>query len=335
MSENTENLAREAESRRSNVESTIEDLRSRMSVGQIVDELSGYMKQGQAGAMAENLGRQVRDNPLALGLVGAGIAWLMMGDGIREGTRRVTDRYRDDGHDDDGDDVALRMSGGASAAGRPTPTGTFGDGSADARLPAGSAATQGDGSSTGMTDRLKGAASAASSGLSSMSGRAGSAASSAAQGARRLGHDAADAMTSVERAAMRHAQSVGRGARRLGASARRTVVDTLQEEPLVIGAIALAIGAAIGASLPSTRIEDEYLGEAGDSLREQAKGYGKDALESGKRVAERAYQAASETAEEKGLKPRSDGESLSEKIAGVASAAKETAKSEAQKEGLV
>lgn len=322
MSQDTETLAREAETRRSSVESTIEELRSRMSVGQIVDEFAGYMKEGQAGAMAENLGRQVRDNPLALGLVGAGIAWLLMGDGIRDTSRRVVDRYGYD-DEDDGDDVALRMGEGRlPSSARPLQTGV-------------SSGTRADPTSSEGKDRLAGAASAVSSGLSSASARAGSAASSVGQGIRRARHDTVDAMTQAERAAMRQARSMGRGAQRLGGTARRTFVDTLQEEPLVIGAIALAIGAAIGASLPSTRIEDEYLGDARDGLRDQAMDYGKDALESSKRVAERAYQAASEAAEERGLKPSPTGETLAEKVAGVAGAATQAVKTESRQEGLI
>ena len=72
MSSDTDRLEREAETHRSNLDSTFDAIRDRLSVGQIVDEFSGYLKEGQGADTVKNLGRQVRDNPLALGLVGAG-----------------------------------------------------------------------------------------------------------------------------------------------------------------------------------------------------------------------------------------------------------------------
>src|SRR3546814_14359909 len=75
-----------------------------MSVGQIVDEVSRYVKDGQGADMARNFGRQVRDNPLALALVGAGMAWLMVGQGARAEGRRLKGRYDDWRDDDEYDD---------------------------------------------------------------------------------------------------------------------------------------------------------------------------------------------------------------------------------------
>lgn len=46
--------------------------------------------------------------------------------------------------------------------------------------------------------------------------------------------------------------------------------DLFEEQPLVGGALALAVGAAIGAALPRSRIEDDYLGQHSDSLIEDA-----------------------------------------------------------------
>jgi hypothetical protein len=40
----------------------------------------------------------------------------------------------------------------------------------------------------------------------------------------------------------------------------------LEENPLVIGAVALALGAAVGAAIPSTRYEGELMGDARESL---------------------------------------------------------------------
>lgn len=343
MSLETDKLEREVENRRSSVESTIDALRNRMSVGQIFDEVQGYMKEGQITELSQNLGRQVRDNPLALGLVGAGIAWLLMGDGVRSTGRRVVDRFESDdpapypnysavsgGRERYPDTASYRASGGAPL-GRTYDRGPERDGpglvdrAKDAVADAASS----------VKDTLSSGASSASSGVSSAAGSVRDGASSLGESARAYGHDAADAAWRAEQAALDRARWAGDEARRLGNRARRTFIDTLQEEPLVIGAVALAIGAAIGASLPSTRIEDEYLGDARDNLRDQAYDYGKGAVESARHVAEETVRAAGEEADAKGLKPTGDGETLAQKVSGVVKTAAETAKLEAKKEGLV
>ena len=56
---------------------TIEQLGGKLSPGQIVDEAMGLM-QGQFGKLGANLGRQVRDNPIPLLLIGAGIGMLAL-----------------------------------------------------------------------------------------------------------------------------------------------------------------------------------------------------------------------------------------------------------------
>lgn len=67
----------------------------------------------------------------------------------------------------------------------------------------------------------------------------------------------------------------------------RSGLDYLvKEQPLVLGAIGLAIGAAIGASAPRTRQEDELLGEPSRRLTERAKEAGAQQLEKAKHALE-------------------------------------------------
>jgi len=47
-------------------------------------------------------------------------------------------------------------------------------------------------------------------------------------------------------------------------------VDLFEEQPLIGGAIALALGAALAAALPRTRMEDDYLGAQSDQLMDEA-----------------------------------------------------------------
>src|SRR5918995_763574 len=74
-------LEREAEAARERVANTAETLRSKMTPGQLIDEMTGMFAGGDSSAALNNLKAQVRDNPLPLTLVGAGLAWLIFGQG--------------------------------------------------------------------------------------------------------------------------------------------------------------------------------------------------------------------------------------------------------------
>jgi ElaB/YqjD/DUF883 family membrane-anchored ribosome-binding protein len=52
----------------------------------------------------------------------------------------------------------------------------------------------------------------------------------------------------------------------------------VQENPLAVGAIALAVGAAVGMALPTTRPEHEFMGQARDSLIGRAESAASDAM---------------------------------------------------------
>jgi ElaB/YqjD/DUF883 family membrane-anchored ribosome-binding protein len=59
-------------------------------------------------------------------------------------------------------------------------------------------------------------------------------------------------------------------ARRAAGTATTTVDDWVHENPLAVGAIALAVGAAIGMSVPATEIENRTMGEARDRAWQRA-----------------------------------------------------------------
>ena len=96
-----------------------------------------------------------------------------------------------------------------------------------------------------------------------------------AAGARETVGDAAEAarlkaLRASERA--RHAAQVAsQRAQETWQSASTSVDDWVHEYPLAAGAIAVAVGAAIGLSVPSTEIEDRTLGEKRDLALEKAR----------------------------------------------------------------
>ncbi len=70
--------------------------------------------------------------------------------------------------------------------------------------------------------------------------------------------------------------------------------DTAERNPLGLALGGVAVGFMAGLLLPSTRIEDEQMGEMSDRVVEAAKETATDALESGKQVAREAADTAME-----------------------------------------
>lgn len=73
----------------------------------------------------------------------------------------------------------------------------------------------------------------------------------------------------------------------------------IEENPLAVGAVALAIGAAIGFAIPLTNKENEYLGEYRDSVLEKAQATAQDALGSVKQMASDAQKVITDEVKSK------------------------------------
>lgn len=75
----------------------------------------------------------------------------------------------------------------------------------------------------------------------------------------------------------------------------------LNERPLAVAGIAMAVGAAIGLALPETPQEDRLMGSTRDSLMDQAKAAAEETQHKLQAVAQEAQQAASDAADEQRL----------------------------------
>jgi ElaB/YqjD/DUF883 family membrane-anchored ribosome-binding protein len=77
-------------------------------------------------------------------------------------------------------------------------------------------------------------------------------------------------------------------------------VGVAQENPLGLALGAVAAGFIAGMLIPSTRVEDEKIGDMADQVKDQIKETGQEALDRGKQVATDVAQQAQETAKESG-----------------------------------
>ncbi len=101
----------------------------------------------------------------------------------------------------------------------------------------------------------------------------------------RVAHDARDMAVHFADDAQMTAGRAYRGARTGVLRAERGFEAQLQENPLAVGAVALAIGAAVGLALPHTRQEDEWMGKTKDRLFERAEGAAHEAISKVEEVA--------------------------------------------------
>ena len=321
-------LQREIEMQRSRVEDTIDQIQERLSPGQLVDELLAYTR-GGGGEFVSNLQRSVTSNPLPVALLGVSLAWLMakpQGNGQSGNSHAGNDRQWDD---------SINASRGYSSYGS-TYDEDYADESYPVATITGSSITRSGSSIdehghsyNEFVDeagrRFKARVDAAGNraghfmdetgnrfrGFTDNTGRqiehfrdeAGNLleqatgwASHTWQMAREKMHDARDAMHGGSAAMGHHGMRAGN---RLMSEADRlnhTIMHQFRDQPLVGGALAFALGAAVGAALPRTSQEDAMMGEVADKVKAKAGEQLSDAYEQGKEKASELYGSAADKA---------------------------------------
>jgi F0F1-type ATP synthase membrane subunit b/b' len=94
------------------------------------------------------------------------------------------------------------------------------------------------------------------------------------------------------------AEYMRRQAQRQMRRTKQTFNTAMENNPLAVGALALAAGALIGLSVPRTHIEDEWMGDTSDHLKHEIRDEAQDTLEKAKRVAKEASQAVGDAAKD-------------------------------------
>jgi hypothetical protein len=304
-------LEREVNDQRSRVEARIGEIRDRLSPGQLLDEALSYTKHGGAH-FASNLGRQLAANPLPAALAGVGIAWLIASNAAGErsasisagyepeedypyarvtsgGLRRTSHAADDSGQwwsefqTDSGETFRARADELGHRAGHFTDqTGRRFAGFID---DAGNRIRQFQDESG---NRLEEGLGWASHSWRETQRGIGQAVHKAASGASALGSRVADGA--------RHLSGdLGGSMQSQSDQLSRQITTLFNEQPLIGGALAFAIGAALGAALPHTQQEDQLVGEEADRMRSKAAKAANNLYEQGKVQASQVYDEARKT----------------------------------------
>jgi hypothetical protein len=145
-------------------------------------------------------------------------------------------------------------------------------------------------------------------------------------------YDAAkDAVSESASAGENTRNATARQAADLASTVQSNLKDTFERQPLLLGAIGIAIGAGMAAGLPTTQIETEFAGNAADRVQAQAKDFVTEQAERVTETAKRTFEAVKREAAAQGLTPAAAKEGaavMGEKLKTVAQAARARPKTE-------
>jgi hypothetical protein len=285
----TNRIERDLEATRARLDATIGALQQKLSPGQLLDQSLAYMRESGGGEFASNLKHNIQTHPMPVALIGVGLAWLMMS-GNGQG-RAASEAWPEEST---GSGLAERAEAAAAGIKR----------SASETLEAFEARVYAaKGMALGLRQNVGESMSAF-----------GSRVDEAMRSARAGGRAAVDSV--------RHATASAAGSARDTAS---RAAGYLQDQPLLLGALGVSVGALLAAVLPPSRAEDQLLGGLRDDLRDRAGEVAGAALAGGARIAGEAIHAGRETARREGLTADDAGSaaaSVAPQVAGAAAGAR-------------
>jgi hypothetical protein len=308
-SKSAADLEREVAEQRNRVEARIGEIKDRLSPGQLLDEALSYTKHGGAH-FASNLSSQISANPLPAALVGVGLAWLISstasGNGIHHAAAPMDRSFDEDGYYP----YARVSSGGLRRVSHMADeTGQWWSEFETAEGQRYKAMSHESGARAGhfideAGKKFSGFIDDAGNRVHDFQDEAGNALAQARDWAdhnwRGLKHNVGSGIAGVGSAARGAVDTMMSGTRHLGGSVQqqsdqlsRQIVNLFDQQPLVAGALAFAVGAAVGAALPHTAQEDELLGEQADQLRRKAAKEAGKLYEQGKEKVAELYEDAS------------------------------------------
>jgi len=311
---NRARLTGTVEELRTQVADTATDLKERLSPATIKAEVSDYVRDSR-DQLWHSIERKARENPLQAVAVGAAVALpvlklvrampaplLLVGAGL------LLSRKTGNGQGSLSQ-AAGRMQQRAEAA-RSQFTDAIGRTTDTARRQLHDAQ---DYAREGVDSVMQRTA-AATSGLRDQVAGATEGAKGAVEGARSAITGATSAVTNAAENALDQGTA-------LAQQARKAVVGTFEQNPLMVAGAGLLIGAVIAAAFPSTETEEKLLGDASDAVKRQAEGLAAKGVDAAEAAARAALENVANAAGEQGLSAdglKTLGENLTEKVRAVA-----------------
>jgi gas vesicle protein len=310
-------IRRQIEDTRAQMTSTISEIGERLSPDYLIDKAKtsvreatverfrdmSYQANRRVEGMSNSMSDTVRANPLPVALIGLGLGWLIMSERNKRqdfdtrGQYRTTGYRYYEGNDGPGamEQARHRLDDAADMVQ---------DRAADIQnRVSGTAQRMGESVSdtaSRVGDTVSGTASRVGETVSDTAHRTGEA---VRETAFRVGETVGHRAEMVQERAADLSSQARSEAERLAAEARwraqdgvqrtrQTFWETMEQNPLTLGAIVLVAGAAVGASIPSTEYENRLMGETRDKLMDEAKVRAQDTVGRVQTVLQEAQQAA-------------------------------------------
>jgi hypothetical protein len=293
-------IEKDLERTRTRMDDRLNELQERLSPGQVVDDLMAYFRGSDGADFGRNLMASVKNAPLPAALTGIGLTWLMASNphphtGVAAQPAANPKPYPgwpavyDSGSKEPNhDDLARRMRDAEGSVSRETDEteGAFRMRVDDARGKVVGVAREVQDTADSYVDRIGKAFAAASPMVTDSA------------------HDLKDSATGIADNVGGAAQQV---ADRVGAKpqaareASINLIATISENPLVLGAIGLAVGALLGALIPQSEQEEKALGGMAAQVRDAAGAAASQVADGGSKVVQQVLDAGLKSATEHGL----------------------------------
>lgn len=309
---------------RAEMDQTFDALERKMTPGQILEEV-WYLTRGGTRAGASKLWHVAREHPLPATVIGLGLGWLLVestkgksgssshvlgGRAYRPGHSNLYESGSGYGEYPENYNTDYVESWESSQ--HPGVSGRISSAAGAVKDAAGHA-----------KDAVKEAASSAGHKVADMAG-------SVRERASELGHTTREKASDLKDLTREKASELKSRTRYQARQAQTGFWQMMEENPLAVGVATLALGVLAGLSLPSTRKEDELLGETRDKLVDRIEEVGREALDKGKQVAGTAVETLKEEAENAGL----TASGIADKVREVGRHTKEVVKEEVKSQGL-
>lgn len=252
-----------------------------------VGNVMNYVNKGMNEVADTSAVRTARRNPLAIGLIGLGLGLLYMNSGEQRSQYRYKRSRSNYGYDREENYDRREFSSRS-------------DQSAFANA----------------QSRVSDAAGKVGETVSDTAGKVGETVSNAAGAV-------SDTVSDVAGKAYKQVGNFGSQVRDVAGSAQDQYEYYMDENPLAVGAVALALGAAVGMSIPSTRFEGELMGETRDNLMQKAQDTARGTIDKVKNVAGEVTEKVKDAAAD-----------VAQNVKDSAGDVAQTAQDEAQKQGL-
>jgi len=294
-------IERDIENERSELSRSMREIQSRFTPEAFLREAARFARDNGSD-FGQSVAASIKRNPLAVGLTGVGLAWLIFGrsDGDRRdgsdgggvaadqpdlfdrtrtpprqfNTPRLdAGRYRDGKGDDASSPEMSRRTSRTYPEWLVPKSGqsdTVSDPSEHPKKSSQSVSDTARDVSGTVSDAAKSAGDNIAQTASDASERLAQVRDRIYHGTEELNEAAKERVAAARQAAIDAQQFAMQAARRGWRTGRATAEDFFEEQPLVAGALAMAVGAAIAGALPRTRSEDEWFGAESDWLIDEA-----------------------------------------------------------------